>query len=49
MQGEIILGSEVYEVQENKKLSRTNVEMKGVTEDEIKACNEILCMYPVYF
>jgi len=49
MQGEIILGSEVYEVQENKKLSRTNVEMKGVTEDEIKACNEILFRYPGYF
>ena len=47
--GEIILGKEVYEVKENKKISRSNVEIKGVTEDEIKASNEILIRCSLYF
>jgi hypothetical protein len=48
VQGEIILGSEESEVQENTGLSRIDVQVMGETEDETKDHNEIL-MSDYYF
>ena len=49
MQGEIIFGSEVYELQEKEGLIRIAVELEGKDEDEITTHNNKIIMDPWFF